>query len=281
MNLFGIFTFALLAQGAQADMIWDVNAGREVQRADLEVALSKAGQVVLGEKHYSAPVQAEEAALFKTFAESRRSAVTLAWEFLNWSDHQTTQQLYKSFSQGLIDSTAFIEGVFGPKAPEIGYAPLFDALKKEGGYLLETNLSRAEKAPVVSNGLTALDPALLPPGFQLGSDLYLERFTDAMGGHVSDPAKMKNYFAAQCLVDDVIAYHISKDAQGDGTFLVIGNFHTQYGEGVVARLRARTPTQTQLVIQVSEASEYPEATRSDAFHSARYGKIADYVILKD
>lgn len=263
-----------------ADVIYDVAMGVPVTRKELLNQITVMDTLIIGEKHYSPKVQQETAQLLKDWSNLRADAVTLAWEFLNWSDRARIQPLYKMFNDGMINSDGLMKAIFGPAAVEVGYAPMFDELKSNGGYLLETNLTRTEKAPVTAGGITALDPALLPPNFALGNANYLERFEDAMKGHV-DPAKIPNYFAAQCLVDDVVAYHIDKDALSKSVFLVIGSFHMLYSDGVESRIRARSPLRLPMSILVDEAVDYPAADRAALFKHLKYGKIADYVILKD
>lgn len=271
------------AASARADTIYDVATGNPISRKELLAQLANADTVVVGEKHYSPKVQSEEAQLLREWSALKREAVTFAWEFLNWSDRARVQPLYKKFTDGLIDSTGLVQAIFGtPTGDEVLYAPLFDELKANGGYLLETNLTRAEKAPVTTGGIGALDPSLLPPNFAVGSANYRERFDAAMAGHV-DPSKLQNYFEAQSLVDDVAAYHIRHDTISKSLFLVIGSFHMVYGDGVVSRIGFRAPTRVPLTILVDETVDYPakEVDRAAIFNHAKYGKIAHYVILKD
>lgn len=277
--LFSLWAFLAITT-ASADVIYDVRTGVQITRAEMLNQLAVIDTVIVGEKHFSPKVQAETGQVLTDWSNSRREAVTFAWEFLNWSDRNRVQPLYKMFIDGLIDSEGLLKAIFGGEAPETVYAPIFDAIKKNGGYLLETNLTRAEKAPVTAGGIKALDPSLLPPNFDVGSANYLERFTEAMSGHV--PAeKIQNYFEAQCLVDDVAAYHIRVDAPTKDVFLVIGNFHMLYSDGVESRIRYRSPTRLPMSILIDEAADYPEYEREALFKHVKYGKIADYVILKD
>lgn len=277
-----LFIAALIGVApAAADVIYDVRTGAPITRKELLNQIMVMDTLIVGEKHYSPKVQIETAQVLSEWSELRKEAVTLAWEFLNWSDRARVQPLYKMFVDGLIDSAGLLKAIFGGSVTqEVVYAPIFDVIKKNGGYLLETNLSRAEKAPVTKGGIKDLDPSLLPPDFQVGSANYLERFTAAMAGHV-DPSKIQNYFEAQCLVDDVAAYRIRTEAQTKGVFMLIGSFHMLYGDGVEARIRHRSPSRLPISILIDDAADYPESERAALFNHVKYGKIADYVILKD
>lgn len=238
--------------------------------------------LVLGEKHNTSKVQLLEAELFKKFQAIKNQKITFAWEFLNWSDRETVQVSYDRFLNNQLSSVELIHELLGANAANETYAPIFDVLKETQSVLLTTNLSREEKAPVVKGGLEALDPALLPEGFELGSTSYFERFVNAMGGHGNEDS-FKNYFAAQCLVDDVIAYHVTQNAQTEQGVLVIGDFHIGYKDGVVKRLEKRMSTTADgslTVIDILDRDDYDsEDELMKAINHSQYGELADFVFI--
>jgi uncharacterized iron-regulated protein len=272
-----IFLVLSLVQTACAsERILDVRERRFVSREVLIERLAEADDVIVGEKHDTASVQGAEAKLFEDFAKARRSRVTFAWEFWNWSERAKLEREFSKFRSGETTSEGFLRAVFGDKNPELTYLPLMEAVKSAGAEVLATNLTRSEKTPVVQRGLGALDPNLLPPGFELGGEDYRERFLAEMGGH-GKPEEVTNYFAAQSLVDDVAAYHFVEHRLTPSAFLVIGNFHTRYFDGIWKRIEKRGGVRTRLLVEVAEHSD--ENDWGAILNHPKYGSIADFLIF--
>ncbi len=121
-----------------------------------------------------------------------------------------------------------------------------------------------------------MDPALLPPGYASGGEHYRQRFTEAMGDHVP-AAKIANYFDAQCLTDDVMAFSLE---EGHGLkILVAGAFHTDYRDGVVKRLEARQSEKIIKSVTIVDASDYSEADLLPLLLDDRWGALADFVVF--
>lgn len=268
--------FSLLQTACASERIFDVQARRYVSRETLVDRLSGADDVVVGEKHDTASVQDAEARLFSDFARSRRVRVTFAWEFWNWNARDALQTAFAKYRADEIGGEAFLKAVFGEKNPELTYLPLMRAVKDAGAEVLATNLSRAEKSPVVQRGVGGLDPALLPPDFALGGADYYERFVAEMGGH-GTPEELGNYFAAQSLVDDVAAYHFLYHRTTPSAFLLIGNFHARYFDGVWKRIAARSPNRKRILVEVADPGD--ETSWESVVHHPKYGASADYLVL--
>ncbi len=269
---------ALIQTACASERILDVRANIEVSRAELIGRIAQVDELIVGEKHNTKVIQDSEASLFRDYALSRGEPVTFAWEFWDWSDKAKLDQGYADFLSGKSSADDFLKLIFGTKNSNLTYAPLLEEAKKAGALILPTNLSRAEKAPVLTGGLAALDPKLLPPGFQLGGTAYYDRFIEAMGGH-GDPAKLPNYFAAQCLVDDSVAFHLSKDLKTRSVFLVIGDFHSSYFDGVWQRSEKRSAGRSRLLIQIAETGD--QTDWEPVLHHTKYGELADYVIFSN
>lgn len=240
-------------------------------------ALALADVVVIGEKHYTAAVQNMEAQIIRgtMAADSNQTPLTLGWEFLNRIDRQQIDGLFQQVLAGTLTPEDFVRQTQSTAQATV-YAPVIAAVRDLGGTLLPTNLSRAEKSPVTQGGISALDPTLLPPGYAAGGDNYRTRFTEAMGDHV--PAnKIANYFDAQCLTDDVMAYSLE---EGRGLkFLIAGSFHTDYRDGAVARLKIRQAMQIIKSVTIVDASDFKEADLIPLLVDARWGALADFVIF--
>lgn len=282
--LLGFFTL-FLASGphAKADTwngrIFEVRSRMEISRARYVKQLSSFPVIVLGEDHYSEAVQAVQALTIRevVLATGKTGAFTTHWEFLNATSQEQTASLFERLRSKQITPAEFFQATLG-SVPSLSYAPILENTAELGGKLLGVNLSRAEKAPVVEHGITALDPSLLPPGFDYGSEGYFERFRDIMAEHAS-PEQLQNYYAAQCVVDDVMAYHLLNDSGDTLKFLIAGGFHTEYYDGVVRRLFMRAPRVRVASIRIFDASHFEEKELSGLLplHDERYGNIADFV----
>ncbi len=260
------------------EQIVDVRTLREIPRTELLARLADAETVVVGEKHSTPSIQNAEARLFADYAGGRPGRTTLAWEFWNWSERGKLENVYHRYLVDETTGTEFLQAMFGVKNPELTYLPLIEAAKSARAEVMATNLSRAEKAPVVEGGLAALDPVHLPPDFVMGGASYRERFLEAAGGH-GDPRTIENYFISQCLVDDVAAYHVTEHRPTPSLFLVIGGFHSRYFDGVWKRIEERAGHQRSVLIEVADPGD--EDDWKTVLNHPRFGPVADYVIFTD
>lgn len=251
----------------------------EVPFEALRDAASASPQVVLGEKHLTPSVQAAQARVILESAHASARVVDVAWEFLDYRDHERVAALHSDFLNGRISASQLLEAYFGSKTYE-SYVPILESARELNADLIPVNLSREEKAPVVKGGLQAADPSVVPQGFELGDDAYLERFKEAMGGH-SSPEQLSNYFAAQCLTDDVMALHFTALPKDHHRFLVTGSFHSDFKDGVVKRIKTRSAPEAALTVRFYDASDYTEKELEAALPSLlvdpAYGQVADFV----
>lgn len=217
--------------------------------------------VALGEEHYNAAVQASQA---KVIRELTPRAV--GWEFLAASQQARTEARFAAFVRGELGADQLLAELLGAPAPT--YVPVLEAARGVGAVFAGVNLSREEKAPVTRSGLVGLAPHLLPPGYERGGAMYRERFEEAMQSHVP-PERLENYFEAQCLTDDVMAYRMLELPTPSA--LVVGGFHVDYRDGVVERLRVRA--QGRRVVSLRWVTE-PGAPLTHP----RYGEMADFIL---
>ena len=276
-----LLTFGLIlsAHAEWNGKILDVRSKQIISRSELITTLSLNNIIVIGEKHYTKEVQDEEGRIISDVVifSNKENQFSLFWEFLNASSQNETQSLFNQLIAHEISTSDFLIKTQG-SAKAVVYLPMIEATVGLGGKVFGGNLSRDEKAPVVSGGLAALDPKLLPPGFKLGGPSYLERFTEVMSGHAT-PEQITNYFAAQSLVDDAIAYHLFQDSTTSLNFLVIGAFHSMYSDGVVARLKERNGSSKIANIEIIDSSDYTAQEIEDLFLNDKYGDRSDYLVF--
>jgi uncharacterized iron-regulated protein len=273
------FCFLLPAHADWNGKILDVRTKQNISRTELISNLSLNNIIVIGEKHYTKEVQDEEGKLISDVVifSNKENQFSLFWEFLNASSQNETQALLNQVITHEISASDFLIKTQG-SAKAVIYSPMIEAAVNLGGNVFGGNLSRDEKAPVVSGGLAALDPKLLPPGFKLGGPSYLERFTEVMSGHAT-PEQITNYFAAQSLVDDSIAYHLYQNSMTNLNFLVIGAFHSMYSDGVVSRLRDRNSSSKIANIEIIDCSDYTIQEMEDLDLNDKYGDRADFIVF--
>jgi uncharacterized iron-regulated protein len=259
--------------------IIDLNNSSEINRQELLSKLGHNNIIVMGEKHYTEEVQRQEGLIISDLVTytHQENQFSLSWEFLNASSQLETANLFNQVVNKQITATDLLKITQGSKSAAV-YSPMIEATANLGGQLFGVNLSREEKAPVVTNGLGALDPKLLPPNFQLGGKNYLERFTETMKDHAT-PNQIINYFAAQSLVDDVSAFHLNSDSNNDLKFLVIGAFHTMFNDGVVARIKLRNTNASVANIEIIDASDFTSSEITSIYEDEKYGKRANYIIF--
>lgn len=277
-----IIATIVLAFNLSANTMIHVSSKKVLSRDQFISEISIADIIVIGEKHYTQKIQDEEGMIIKDVVEFRNQFTetnfTLGWEFLNNSDNFKIQSLISDLKNDLITTEDFLLSTQNNKNAHV-YAPIINETLKFNGQVIGVNLSRLEKAPVVKNGIGALDPKLLPPKFKEGGSSYFDRFYEVMKSHATDE-QIKNYFTAQSLVDDVSAFSLLKN-QADLKFLVIGAFHSMYNDGVVARLKERAVDSRVINIELIDAEDYPEnETDFDLLlKDPKYGYRADYIIL--
>jgi uncharacterized iron-regulated protein len=279
IQIFLTFSFILGAQADWDGKILNVRTKQNIPRSELLTDLSLNNIIVIGEKHYTKEVQVEEGKIISDVVaySNKENDFSLFWEFLNASSQNETQSLFNQVIAHEISVADFLIKTQG-SAKAVIYSPMIEATANLGGQIFGGNLSRDEKAPVVSGGLAALDPKLLPPDFKLGGANYLERFTEVMSGHAT-PEQIINYFAAQSLVDDSIAYHLFQDSKTSLSFLVIGAFHSMYSDGVVARLKERDSNSKIVNIEIIDCSDYTTQEIEGLYLNDKYGDKADFIVF--
>jgi uncharacterized iron-regulated protein len=232
--------------------------------------------IVLGEKHNTIRVQTKQAEIIQAVQRFEARPFTVGWEFLNFTDKEKIARHWNQYQMGQISGVEFLEKTQG-NLFNISYLPILDVIRTFRGRLIGLNLSREEKSPVLTGGLSALKPQYLPPDFQLGGAHYRERFVKTMNGHA--PAeKIENYFTVQSLVDDWMAFYLLQDER-PLKFLITGSFHMEFNDGSVTRIKIRNPALSIVTVRVIDASDYKAKELEQLREDPRYGINADYLVF--
>ena len=253
----------------------DLSNGNTV---DIETIAAEGDIFVMGETHYNRPIQTAQAAFLSEVVQLREAQKNfdLGWEFLNVDQYEFVNAAYKDFANNKMSTGQFLQKLLGEYEGNISYEVILEELKRLEGGLIPLNLSRPIKRQVVKGGITALDPQYLPKDFQLGGNLYYERFIEAMGGH-GGPS-LDNYFAAQSLVDNVMADTLESYRQFPLSFLICGSFHSDFFDGVVAELYRRSQAAV-VSIRFLDVTNMTEDQVQNTLFDQSYGEIADFAVL--
>lgn len=273
--VFSTQSFAMSFEVYRAD-------GKQANVLDVLYSLDRVDQVVMGEQHDSAKVQEIEAFVIHALKKinGQNGSNLVAWEFLNWSERERTLPAHREWCGSKLSDQDFLNVLFPGAASSNEpygktYLPMLLAACSAKTRLMATNLTRAEKAPAVQGGLSAMNPELVPVGFEMGGENYWQRFFETMRDHAPE-AKIKNYFVAQSLVDDVMASKIS-EATEEKQFVIVGHFHTDYFDGLFARLKKRQPQKTRVLITIVDSSQVAKEDLPGFIRSEKYGPISDFV----
>lgn len=244
-------------------------------------SLPKSGNIVLGEYHYTAPIQSEQGRIIRDAVKAlyAEDNFTVAWEFMNYKDHDLIQKTFDLYKAGDISEEGFMSHFFGGSADKhVPYMAMVDAARDLGGQFIGVNAYRSDKKEVMDKGLENVDPEIVPPDFQYGSEGYLDRFREAMGGHAPEEMVMK-YYLAQCYTDNVMAYQIEELATSDLRFFVVGSFHSDYNDGSVMELYRRSTLPT-ISIKMIRGNDYSKEELDEILADhPKYGPIANYIYV--
>ncbi|MBE8162574.1 MAG: ChaN family lipoprotein [Bdellovibrionaceae bacterium] len=293
MSIFRSVVFALIsisfihpifATGAKI-RVYDTQLQKFISPLDLFTAVPRQGQLVLGEEHYQEAIQKAEGDIVAGVlsAQAREKSFTICWEFLNYPDQKIINTTFSQFTQQLISITEVFAQLFTRSKPMLNYPyrHLFEVARSFKGKMVGINAPRKWKQVITKNGIAKLDKKLVPNNMELGGPFYKERFIKAISNHVS-PEKVPNYFEAQSYTDSVMAESIQKMSNTkDLKFVVVGSFHSDFNDGLVAQLKKYNPKPT-TSIKIIDITEFSNTERQNLFNPhPKYGVIADYIYTVD
>lgn len=275
-----IFTLLLsvLTQSSFATVIYDLESKMSISYQTLIQQIAPAGNILLGEYHNRQNIQNFQAKFIKDHAtyHNMEGAVTLAWEFLEYTDAEKISALYDKLQKGEIDSTSMITALFPKGNSE--YAVTFDAIASVSGDLIGVNAPRSYKTELRTKGLGGVDPSILPPNMRLGTELYLQRFREAMGGHTPEE-KILSYFLAQSYTDCVMAHQLMIQSKTLLNYFIMGSFHSDYFDGTTLEL-TRLTSEPVVTLKILERADAPDEILNDLINGdPAYGQIANYLVV--
>lgn len=268
-----------------AEMIYDTKNKMWFHVDQFAITLAPGDTLIMGEKHATeankgdAGIQIEHAnqVLILNMLRQRRLSASVGMEFLEYP----FQPAVDDFLANKMTEDQFKTSVQWGANPFEFYRDQITLPAMMGGRTEALNIPRSIAAKVAKQGIDSLDAndrTLLPPIWERGSDLYFSRFEDIMKGHAT-PAQIENYFLAQSLWDDTMAWRIWKHRMNylDFMLVVVGEFHVEYNLGLPARLNKYGVQNVKTLVHV-EIDQWNDENLEDAVKAdAQFGSLADYI----
>lgn len=237
--------------------------------------------VFFGEQHDDAGTHRLQLALLETLA-ARGEDVILSLEMFE----RDVQPHLDDYLAGRIDEPTFLSEARPWSNYATDYRPLVELAKERGWPVIASNVPRHYAAGVAEVGLDTLgrlppdERALIARDIECPRDDYYARFLTAMGTHPGAAGeaeqRMARYFDAQCVKDETMAESIVAALAAWPDAVVVhmtGAFHSDFGQGIPARVERRQPGARIVVVSAVPVTE-PGREAVDE-HRGR----ADYLIF--
>jgi len=228
--------------------------------------------VFLGEQHDDPNTHRLELAVLEALAR-RKVSVVLSLEMFE----RDVQDPLEHFMMGHMEEAEFLKVSRPWPAYRTDYKPLVDLAIAKGWPIVAANVPRPIAAEVAKTGVDVLkgksdaDRKLFASELKCPlDDEYFERFTRAMGGGHSAPGaaatdaakSIERYYFSQCLKDETMAESIASaytaaalTSSHPVVVHVNGAFHSDYGQGTVARAKRRLPGKRAVVISMKPVKD--------------------------
>jgi uncharacterized iron-regulated protein len=277
--LVSVLLAAPAALAARAPGLYDGITGQAVSLERALAGVRPGHVVVVGEQHDLAGHHVNQLAVLLTLR-AMGLKVSVGFEFFYYPD----QPWVDRYARGEIPEEEFLRAVRWGRIPFDWYRPLVLFPRDAGGHVRALNAPPVLTRALAQRGLAGLsgeERALLPPGFQPGSDRYFERFRVAMGQHgVMSEAVLRNYFLAQSAWDDTMAWQATEFMRVNPDqvlVIIVGDFHASYGGGLPDRLRARGLGDILVISQANRYGLSDEEARGLIVPDPQHGPRADFV----
>lgn len=258
----------------------DVTSDQKITYQDLARSIPKGAIVVIGEQHNFGPIQKDQLLLMEALR-GQNHQIDVAMEFLKYTDQDKVQ----SYRSGALSEGDFLNCCWGEANFRFYRSQILFPQYLRDEETLAINSPKSLPLAVKTKGLSQLteeEKALLPPNFQLGSEEYRNRFMDRMKDHVPSELARQKYFEAQSVWDDTMAWKICQaHGKSDHTILaVVGQFHIEFGYGLIERLKARCGSPKRPIISIYQFLFFnDEEITIDPFKpSVAGGLIADFLM---
>jgi uncharacterized iron-regulated protein len=253
---------------------------KAVSMEEFTAKIPKGAIVVIGEQHNFISIQQGQLAILKSLRDHGHK-IDIGMEFLRYTDQSNVD----GFRSGAISEVDFKKSSWAKSDFNIYRDQILFPNAKNGERTFAINSPTELPIAVKTKGLVNLtqeEKALLPPNFQLGRASYKERFIEKMSSHVEGEETMNRYFETQSVWDDTMAWKVceAKGTSDNTLVLVVGQFHVEYGDGLIDRIRARCG-KSHPVVSVFQYLFFNDETYdlAEFAPSLKYGPVADYLMI--
>jgi uncharacterized iron-regulated protein len=236
--------------------VYDAHHKRFSDFESLAAAVATSDIAFLGEQHDDAGTHRMELALLEAVARRNRPVI-LSLEMFE----RDVQPALDAYLDGTMSEAAFLRVSRPWPNYASDYRPLVEFARAHGWRVVAADIPRRMASSVVAGGLAAITGLTDSTRHWAAADFqcdpagdYFKRFVVAMGSHPMGNGPilpMDNMYRAQCVKDETMAESIasaSRDGHGALVIQYNGDFHSDFGEGTVARTRRRLPHARILVI---------------------------------
>lgn len=263
---------------AEHETLWDTRAGKFISLQEFTAAPGEI--VVLGEDHATKNGAGEPEQYIHHDNQLRlieQLGASVGMEFLTYTFQNSVDQ----FLAGSLPEADFLREVHWSSGnPFEFYRPQIVAPRGfTGATTVALNIPSEIAGKVAANGKDSLDSgerALLPPVWRRGNDAYFERFKEVMKEHPLPPAELENYFWAQSLWDDTMAWRALQARASRPLVIIVGAFHVEFGGGLPYELRAQGAS-VKTVLQVAVDDWSAASLRAAIQPDPVYGARADFL----
>jgi uncharacterized iron-regulated protein len=238
--------------------IVDPATGGEVNYGQMMSRVANADVVFFGEQHDDTAAHRVEQELLATLGATNRPVI-LSLEMFE----RDVQVVLDDYLAGRVSESSFLAGARPWERYASDYRPMVELARARRLPVIAANVPRPLASAIGRRGLAALDSlsvaerANAAQDFACPHDDYRARFMETMRGHSPSAgtapqpgdtlttAMMERFYVAQCAKDETMAESIvdaRRRAPANSVVLhVTGSFHSDYAQGVVARVRRRAP----------------------------------------
>ncbi len=270
-----------MATTANREAIWDTRQKTWLQLQDVR---AKQGEIfILGEEHATPESISDPKSRIHHTNQVRwlkhlktLYRISVGMEFIAYPFQSATD----AFVAGSLAENDFLREIGWGGNPFSAYREQILASRDHAG-TLALNAPRAlgrKVAQLGPAGLTPSDQQQLPPIWERGSADYFSRFQEIMQNHI--PAhKLENYFWAQSLWDDTMAWKALQRPQDTVLTVIVGAFHSEFGHGLPARIKRYGHQQVTTVLQIPVEQWDSSHLNAAIAPDPRYGEHADLLWL--
>ena len=231
--------------------------GERIPLARMMEQLERADVIFFGEQHDDRETHRAEAMVLDALGRSNRPVI-LSLEMFE----RDVQPMLNDYLAGRISEADFLARARPWPNYVTDYRPLVEMARGNGWPVVASNVPRRIASSVARRGLAALDSLTsaerehVPREILCPADAYRARFMEQMRSHAPGGAQpapadtlptavAERYYLSQCVKDETMAESIVEARRrGPRNAIVIhfnGSFHSDFGQGTVARVERREP----------------------------------------